>query len=47
MDDEDPPPARDLIAIPAVLAGAWVDLDRVGGDRRREGNVSHDSRPTT
>jgi len=42
MYDENPPLARDLMAIPAVLAGAKMNYARAGLVRRWEWNVSQD-----
>ncbi len=44
MYDENPPLARDLIAIPAVLMGAKMDFSRVGIVRRWEWDVAQDFR---
>ena len=44
MYDENPPLARDLIAIPAVLFGARMDYSRAGIVRRWEWDVAQDFR---
>jgi hypothetical protein len=46
MYDENPPLARDLIALPAVLFGAKMDYSRAGGSRRWEWDVAQDFRKT-
>ena len=44
MYDENPPLARYLVAIPAVLSGARVDYSHAGMVRRWEWQVAHDFR---